>query len=282
MSSETMSLYDKVEQTRAEIFAATESKPLIGVILGSGLGALAESLDSPSTVSYSELTHLPKSTVPGHAGRYVSGLVDSIPIGVLAGRAHYYEGYEISDLTIGVRSLVALGCKAVIITNAAGGIHSEYRQGDLMVITDHINTIWQNPMRGPHDPRLGERFIDMTQAYDRALRRILHQTAQARGMTIQNGVYAAVSGPSYETPAEIRMLRAIGADAVGMSSVYEAIAARHAGARVVGLSLISNLAAGIEDIALSHEDVTATAASVADSTVQLLKQFIPKAAKALS
>jgi len=151
-----------------------------------------------------------------------------------------------------------------------------------MVITDHINTIWQNPMRGPHDPRLGERFIDMTQAYDRALRRILFQTAQSRGMTIQNGVYAAVSGPSYETPAEIRMLRAIGADAVGMSSVYEVIAARHAGARVVGLSLISNLAAGIEDQALSHEDVTATAASVAGITVQLLKEFIPRAAKALA
>jgi purine-nucleoside phosphorylase len=281
MSTKQLNLHDKVMQTRDQIVEATGSKPQLGVILGSGLGALAESLEDMRTISYADLPHIPKSTVPGHAGRFVAGNVDNVEIAVLAGRSHYYEGYSLGELTVGVRALAALGCTGVLVTNAAGGIHSEYRPGDLMVIADHINLQWNNPLRGPNDDRLGARFIDMTMAYDRRLRRVLHRTARDHNLDLHDGVYAAISGPSYETPAEIRMLRAIGADAVGMSTVHEVIAARHAGMRVVGLSLISNLAAGIEDKALSHEEVTATAAAVAGPTVELAKAFIPRAAKEL-
>ena len=282
MSTKQLSLYDKVMETKNQIVDATGCKPTMGVILGSGLGALAESLDNMRSVSYSDLPHIPKSTVPGHAGRFVAGFVDDVEIAVLAGRSHYYEGHDLSELTIGVRALAAMGCKGVLVTNAAGGIHSEYQPGDLMVIVDHINMQWNNPLRGPNDDRLGARFIDMTMAYDRRLRRILHKTAGEHKLNLHDGVYAAISGPSYETPAEIRMLRAIGADAIGMSTVHEVIAARHAGLRVVGITLVSNLAAGIEDAALSHEEVTATASSVAERTVRLLKAFIPKAAQELS
>jgi purine-nucleoside phosphorylase len=278
MSKTQLSLYDKVMDTRDRMAQATDCKPVIGVILGSGLGALADSLDNSRSLSYADLPHIPKSTVPGHSGRFVAGEVDDVPVAVLAGRSHYYEGHDLAELTIGVRALIALGCRGIIVTNAAGGIHSEYRRGDLMVIMDHINMQWNNPLRGLNDERLGERFIDMTMAYDRKLRRLLHQTARSHSITLQNGVYACISGPTYETPAEIRMLRTVGADAIGMSTVHEVIAARHAGARVVGISLISNLAAGIEDAVLSHKEVTATAASVATKTVDLLKAFIPKAA----
>ena len=277
-----MQLHDKVIATRDAMREKTGSKPLIGFVLGSGLGAFAESLDDPRIVPYDELEHIPKSTVPGHAGRFVAGHVGDIEVAVLSGRAHYYEGIELSELTIAVRALVALGCRAVVVTNAAGGIHAEYRPGDLMVIVDHLNLHWVNPLRGPHDERLGPRFIDMSLAYDRRLRRVLHQTARSRKMNLHDGVYACVCGPSYETPAEIRMLRAIGADAVGMSTVYEVIAARHAGTRVVGLTLISNLAAGIGDKALSPSEVTETAGKVADATVQLLRDYVPAVAQELN
>jgi len=276
-----MKLYDKVQETAATIQSKTECNPLIGFVLGSGLGAFGGSLDNTRTISYTDLPHIPSSSVPGHAGQFVTGTVDGTEVAVLSGRSHFYEGHELSDLTVGVRALVALGCKALVITNAAGGIHAEYRPGDLMVIVDHLNLHWQNPLRGPNDERMGIRFLDMNQAYDRRLRRQLHVASRKQKLSLHEGVYACVSGPTYETPAEIRMLRALGADAVGMSSVYEVIAARHAGARTVGLSLISNLAAGIGDDALSHEEVTETAHSVAGTTVQLLKDFIPLAAQEL-
>ena len=273
-----LSLYDKVMATRDTISERTGAKPVFGVILGSGLGALAESLDDSQFVPYTDLEHIPRSTVPGHAGRMVMGKVGGIEIAVMSGRSHYYEGHSLSELTIGVRALVALGCRGVVVTNAAGGIRTDFHPGDLMCISDHMNLQWQNPLMGINDERLGPRFVDMTLAYDRRLRRILHKKAEARGTTLHDGVYAAISGPSYETPAEIRMLRAIGADAVGMSTVHEVIAARHAGARVCGMSLISNLAAGIEDAELSHAEVTATAKRSQGGTVQLLKDFLPAAA----
>jgi len=263
------------------MYEKTQSAPVLGFILGSGLGRLTEALENPKEVPYGELPHIPQSTVPGHAGRFVTGTVAGVPVAMLSGRSHFYEGHDLSELTIGVRAMIALGCKGIVATNAAGGIHTEFRPGDLMCIRDHINMQWHNPLRGPPDERLGPRFLDMTLAYDRRLRRILHKRADALGIALHDGVYAAISGPSYETPAEIRMMRVIGADAVGMSTVHEVIAARHAGARVAGISLISNLAAGIEDAELSHEEVTAIAKRVVDTPINLLKSFIPHAAKEL-
>ncbi|MFT5430553.1 MAG: purine-nucleoside phosphorylase [Myxococcota bacterium] len=279
MSQSDLSLYDKVQATAATLREMTDCKPVIGVVLGSGLGAFAESLEDKKYVKYGELEHVAQSTVPGHAGQLVSGTISGVEIVVLSGRSHFYEGHSLSELTIPVRALVALGCKAIVVTNAAGGISTEYVPGDLMSIADHLNLQWVNPLRGATDERLGERFMDMSHAYDRKLRKQLHALAKKLKVPMHSGVYACVSGPSYETPAEIRMLRTMGADAVGMSTVHEVIAARHAGARVVGLSLISNRAAGIEEATLSHEEVTATAGRVAERTVELLKAFIPKAAK---
>ena len=271
--------YDKVLQTAETIREHAPCSPLIGFVLGSGLGAFAESLENARTVPYEVLDHIPKSTVAGHAGRFVTGSVGEVEVAVLSGRAHFYEGHTLAELTIGVRALVALGCQAIVVTNAAGGIHTEYQPGDLMVIVDHLNLHWQNPLRGPHDERMGIRFLDMSLAYDRRLRRCLHKASRKQSLHLHDGVYACVPGPSYETPAEVRMLRTLGADAVGMSTVYEVIAARHAGARTLGLSLISNQAAGITDAKLSHEEVTVTAQSVAAATVQLLNDFIPLAAE---
>lgn len=275
-------LYDKVIATRDQIREVTGCQPALGLILGSGLGGLIDALDDPRSVPYTELPHIPQSTVPGHAGRFVCGTIGGVPVAMLAGRSHFYEGHELDELTIGARALVALGCKGLIVTNAAGGIRTDFRPGDLMAISDHINLQWKNPLRGPHDERLGERFVDMTGAYDRRLRRLLHQKASAAGLILHDGVYAAISGPSYETPAEIRMMRTIGADAIGMSTVHEVIAARHAGARIVGVSLISNLAAGIDDKALSHDEVTATAQRVVRNPIRLITDFIPVAAEELA
>ena len=278
-----LTLYDKVIATRDTIAARLGGRtPVIGIILGSGLGAIAHAAEEPITVPYDDLAHVPRSTVPGHAGMFVFGRLAGMEAAIMSGRTHYYEGHELSELTVGVRTMVALGCKAILVTNAAGGIHAEYRPGDLMCITDHINMQWVNPLRGPPDERLGPRFLDMSLAYDRELRRLLAKEAEARKIRMHMGVYAAISGPSYETPAEIKALRALGADAVGMSTVHEVIAARHAGARVIGLSLISNLAAGIEDAALSHEEVTATANRVADRTIELLVGFLTKANKEIT
>ncbi len=281
-----LSLYDRVMSTRDALAQRTPARPVIGFVLGSGLGRLVGALKDPQVVPYAELEHVPRSTVPGHAGKLVLGHVDGrsgpVHVAMLSGRAHLYEGHDVAELTIAVRALIALGCRAMVLTNAAGGIHTEYRPGDLMVITDHLNLQWKNPLSGPHDERLGARFIDMTHAYDRPLRARLHEAARGLKVRLHDGIYAAVPGPSYETPAEVRMLRTLGADAVGMSTVHETIAARHAGARVVGLSLISNVAAGIEDAALSHEEVTATADRVAQEATTLLERFIPMAAEELA
>jgi purine-nucleoside phosphorylase len=279
----SMTLYDKVVATAATLKERTGIAPQVGVVLGSGLGALSESIEDAEIVSYSDLEHIPRSTVPGHAGRYVAGSVAGVNVGILSGRSHFYEGHDLAELTIAIRALVHLGAKAVIVTNAAGGIHTEYVPGDLMTIADHLNLQWVNPLRGHGDERLGPRFLDMSQAYDKPLRALLRRLARKHNVPMHSGVYACVSGPSYETPAEVRMLRTMGADAVGMSTVHEVIAARHAGARVVGMSLISNRAAGIEgDVKLSHSEVTATAERVAKRTVKLLRAFIPAVAKELA
>ena len=281
MNEQQLPLFDRVLGTCDVLRERTGCRPRVGFVLGSGLGAFAGSVDDRQAVSYEALEHMPRSTVPGHSGNFVFGRVAGIEVAVMAGRAHYYEGHDLGDLTIGVRTLVALGCEAVVVTNAAGGIRPEFQPGDLMCLADHMNLQWQSPLRGPHDPRLGVRFLDMSQAYDPALREQLHVAAEALGIRLHDGVYAALTGPTYETPAEVRMLGILGADAIGMSTVYEVVAARHAGARVVGISLISNLAAGIQKTALSHAEVTETAAAVAGSTVQLLRDFVPLAAAVL-
>ncbi len=283
MNQNSLCLYDKVVATRDAIRARIGDRaPIIGLVLGSGLGGIATAAEDAVTIPYTEFEHIPRSTVPGHAGTFVFGRIAGVDVAIMNGRTHYYEGHDLADLTIGVRAMVMLGCKAILLTNAAGGIHTDHRPGDLMCITDHINMQWVNPLRGPADDRLGPRFLDMSLAYDRELRRLLAKEAVARKIKLHMGVYAAISGPSYETPAEIKAMRVMGADAVGMSTVHEAIASRHAGARVIGISLISNLAAGIEDAALSHEEVTATANRVADRTIDLLVGFLPKAAKELA
>ncbi len=279
----TLSLYDKVMATRDALRERIgDRSPVMALILGSGLGAIADAAEDAAVVSYDDLEHIPRSTVPGHAGQFVCGKIAGVECIIMSGRTHFYEGHDLSELTVGVRAMIALGARGVLVTNAAGGIHTEYRPGDLMCITDHMNLQWVNPLRGPNDDRLGQRFVDMSLAYDRELRRILAKEAAAKKLTLHMGVYAAISGPSYETPAEIKAMRTLGADAVGMSTVHEVIAARHQGARVIGVSLISNLAAGIEDAALSHEEVTLTANRTASRTIELLTAFIPKAAKELA
>ena len=275
----TLSLYDRVVATAATIREKTQCQPVLGIILGSGLGALADAVEDAQIISYEELPHVPKSTVKGHAGKFVCGTLDGVSVIVMSGRSHVYEGHSPADLTVGIRAMIELGAKTMVVTNAAGGIQAEFRPGDLMIISDHINLQGSNPLLGIYDERLGPHFLDMSLAYDRKLRRLMQKAASRLSINLHSGVYCGVLGPVYETPAEIRMLRSIGADAVGMSTVCEVIAARHAGARVVGLSLISNLAAGIEDAALSHDEVTATAGRVASRTVSLLREFIPLAAR---
>ena len=275
----TLPLYERVMATATTIREKTQFTPVLGVILGSGLGALADAVEDAQVVSYDELPYVPKSTVKGHAGKFVCGTLDGVQVIVMSGRSHIYEGHSPADLTVGVRAMIELGAKTMVVTNAAGGIHTEFRPGDLMAILDHINMQGSNPLFGIHDERLGPHFLDMTLPYDRKLRRLMQKAASQLSITLHSGVYCGVLGPVYETPAEVRMLRSLGADAVGMSTVCEVIAARHAGARVVGLSLISNLAAGLEDTALSHDEVTATAERVAARTVALLRTFIPLAAR---
>ncbi len=221
-------------------------RPRIGIITGSGLGDLADQVRSPDVIPYRDIPLFPVSTVEGHSGQLVLGSLGGQPVAVMQGRAHYYEGYTMQQVVFPVRALQALGIEALIVTNAAGGMNESFRAGDLMLIADHINIpglTGQNPLRGPNDPSLGPRFPNMAQVYDPALRRQAHQAAAELGFSLREGVYAMLSGPAFETPAELRFLRRIGADAVGMSTAPEATAARHGGMHVLGISLISNLVA---------------------------------------
>lgn len=258
---------------------APGAAPKVGIILGSGLGAFADALEGPTKIPYSELPNFPLSGVPGHAGRLVLGMLGGEPIVAMQGRVHYYEGYSPQEVAFPARVLCALGIKALVVTNAAGGINLGFQVGDLMAITDHLNLAGYNPLIGPNDPKLGPRFPDMTQAYDPWLLEVLRQSAHATGMRLREGVYACLSGPSYETPAEIRMLRTLGADAVGMSTVPEVVAAAHMGVKVAGISCITNLAAGISQHKLSHEEVGETAERVRGVFQKLLERFLPEAAK---
>ncbi|MEN9796494.1 MAG: hypothetical protein RL653_190 [Pseudomonadota bacterium] len=274
-----MALYDLLQETLAVIRArAPGLSPEVGIILGSGLGDFADTLEDRVAIPYQELPHFPHSSVPGHAGRLVLGKLGGRTVVAMQGRVHAYEGYSNVQVAFPARVLCGLGIRTLVVTNAAGGIHADLRPGDLMIISDHVNLSGWNALTGPNDDRLGPRFPDMSHAYHPELRRLLGKVARAQGLQLREGVYAMVAGPSYETPAEIRMLRTLGADAVGMSTVPEVVAASHMGVRVAGISCITNLAAGIGHQPLSHEEVAETAGRVRNVFVRLLSEFLPAAA----
>jgi purine-nucleoside phosphorylase len=250
--------------------------PRIALVLGSGLGAFADELTDAVSVPYEEIPGFARSTVKGHAGKLVIGKADNIEVACLQGRFHYYEGYSFDEVTFPIRTLCALGCTVLVLTNAAGGVNSGFEAGTLMLITDHINLLGANPLRGANDDRWGARFPDMSAVYDRELMSHAREAAAEVEVDLRHGVYAALSGPSYETPAEIRMLRALGADAVGMSTVPEAIIARHMGIKVLGISCITNMAAGVLDRPIDHAEVMETGEQVATTFGELLRRTIPK------
>lgn len=271
-----ISIYNQIEEAVAFIKSRASLCPEVGVVLGSGLGEFAEIITEKVVIPYDEIPHFKIVSVVGHAGRLVIGKINGKSVAVMQGRYHYYEGHDIREVVFPVRVLCSLGVKKLLLTNAAGGINSMLVPGDLMIIRDHINMMGLNPLRGENDERMGPRFPDMSRVYDENLMAIIAEAMQALGMGVKKGVYLALSGPSYETPAEIRMLAAIGADAVGMSTVPEAIAARHMGIAVAGISCVCNFAAGISKTPLSHKEVTETANRVKDQFIRLLSTVIPK------
>jgi len=248
----------------------------IGVVLGSGLGAFADTLDGAFHTPYAEISGWPQSTALGHAGKLVTGRIGDTDVIVLAGRAHLYEGYTAAQVTFGIRELARRGVRSVVLTNAAGGINLNFAPGDLVLVSDHINLLGSNPLTGPNDDALGPRFPDMSEAYSREYREIAKAEAAELGIMLKEGVYAAVPGPSYETPAEIRYLRTIGADLVGMSTVPEAIAANYMGMKVLAISCVTNMAAGILPQKLVHQEVLDTGERVRDTLEKLLRAILPK------
>ena len=248
----------------------------VGIVLGSGLGAFADTLEHGFETHYSEIVGWPATTVAGHAGKLVTGRIGSQDVVVLAGRAHLYEGYSAAQVVFGIRELARRGVKSVILTNAAGGINLSYQPGDLVLISDHINLTGTNPLTGANDETLGPRFPDMTEIYTASFRELAHQTAAGFGVKLKEGVYAGLLGPSYETPAEIRYLRTIGADLVGMSTTLEAIAAAHAGMQVLGISCVTNMAAGVLPKKLVHEEVLAVGEQVRETMIKLLTAIAPQ------
>jgi purine-nucleoside phosphorylase len=269
-----MANYDEIKAAADAVRARVRDVPAAAIVLGSGLGDFAGSLDDAVSLAYGDLPHWPPSTVAGHAGRLVVGTCRGHRIAALAGRSHLYEGHDPGTVTFAVRVLGVLGIKALIVTNAAGGVNTGFSQGALMLIDDHINLTGQNPLVGANDERLGPRFPDMSSVYSPRLRRIAEEAGQACGVALTHGVYAALLGPSYETPAEIRYLRTIGADAVGMSTVPEAIVARHMGIEVLGISCITNMAAGVLPRPLDHAEVMETARRVRGQFIALLEGII--------
>lgn len=270
-----ISLFEHAATAVAYIRARSSLSPAVGIILGSGLGAFADRIIDAVAIPFAEIPHFPKSTVPGHSGRLVMGMIDGVPVAVMQGRVHAYEGYSPREVTFPVRVLGLLGVKTLIVTNAAGGIRPGLKQGELVLISDHINFTGRNPVAGENDERFGPRFFDMTEAYSKRLRRLAASTAEGLGFTLTEGVYLCVLGPSFETPAEIRAFHELGADLVGMSTVQEVIVARQMGIEVLGISCVTNLAAGIQTGPLSHEEVMETGHRVADNFTRLLTALVP-------
>lgn len=276
-----MSYFDDVTEAANFLRARLgRLRPHLGIVLGSGLGAAADAVLNTVTVSYGDIPHFPKSTVEGHSGRIVAGNLGGTQVIVMQGRVHFYEGYSARDVTFPMRVLGALGVRAVILTNAAGGIAEGYRIGQLVLISDHINMMGWNPLAGPNEPRFafgrpdgGLRFCDMSEAYSKRLRQVAIQAAELEGEKLEEGVYVGVSGPSFETPAEIRAYRTLGATLVGMSTVPETIVARHMGIEVLGISCVTNLAAGLNHAPLSHTEVFETGKQVERKLAELLERL---------
>lgn len=268
------SLYERAEHATRVIRSRISVEPRIALVLGSGLGGFADDFEESVSIPYEDIPGFVRSTAQGHAGRLVIGKVDSVPVLAMQGRVHYYEGYSLEEVTFPVRTFGLLGVKTLVLTNAAGGINVELTQGALMVISDHLNLMGVNPLRGANDERFGPRFPDMTAVYSPELQELVIDEAKAIGIELRRGIYGALSGPSYETPAEIHLLRTLGADAVGMSTVPEAIVARHMGLDVIGISCITNMAAGISDEPINHEEVMATGDRVRETFAELLRRLI--------
>lgn len=264
-----------IEQAAEFLKNAGVEQPSVGLILGSGLGELASEAEDGLAIPYEDIPGFPVSTVEGHAGQLVYGTLGEKKVLAMQGRFHYYEGYSMKEVTFPVRVMKALGIESLIVTNAAGGVNESFSPGDLMIINDHINLTGDNPLLGPNDSNLGERFTDMSEAYDKEYQKLIRQSAESLDVTLQEGVYLGLTGPTYETPAEIRMIRTLGGDAVGMSTVPEVIVARHAGIRVAGISCITNLAAGMQE-SLNHEEVVETTEIVKDSFKELVKELLKK------
>jgi purine-nucleoside phosphorylase len=267
--------FARAESAAQFVLGQTPLRPAIGLVLGSGLGGFADELSEATKIPYANIPFFPRSTAVGHAGQMVIGRVGEVSVAAMQGRVHLYEGYSPQEVTFPTRVFGSMGVRALILTNAAGGINLEYKQGALVVVADHINLQGHNPLVGPNDDRWGTRFPDMTQAYWKPYREIVLLAAHRLGKTVYQGVYAGLLGPSYETPAEIRYLRTIGADLVGMSTIPEVIVARHMGMKVLAISCVTNMAAGISDEVLNHEDVLKTADRVKGEFVALLRAVLP-------
>ncbi|MBV8892022.1 MAG: purine-nucleoside phosphorylase [Acidobacteria bacterium] len=270
--------YSRAESAAQFLLAKTPLRPRIGIVLGSGLGGLADELGDAERIPYSEIPYFPPSTAVGHAGRMVIGKTGDVPVAAMQGRVHLYEGYSPQQVAFPIRVFARLGIRALVLTNAAGGINLEYKQGGLVIISDHINLQGCNPLVGMNDERLGLRYPDMTQAYSKLYRQAALEEARRLGLTAYEGVYAGMLGPSFESPAEIRFLRTIGADLVGMSTISEVVAARHMGLKVLAISCVTNMAAGILDQVLTHEEVLETGERVKGAFTALIKQVLPRIA----
>jgi len=267
-------LYERAEHAARIIRSRTTEAPRIAIILGSGLGAFADDFENAVSIEYEDITGFPRSTAEGHAGRLVIGKIDQVPLMAMQGRVHFYEGYSLEQVTFPIRVFKLLGIKTLILTNASGGVNVQFSQGALMIISDHLNLLGDNPLRGPNDTRFGPRFPDMTAVYSPELQEIVIEEAKALNVEVRRGIYAALAGPSYETPAEIHLMRTLGADAVGMSTVPEAIVARHMDLEVLGISCITNMAAGLSDEPINHDDVMATGDRVRETFTQLLRKVV--------
>lgn len=268
--------YGKLMRCYESFRKKIDFKPRVAIVLGSGLGDFADTIKVEAELSYHEIEEFPVSTVPGHAGKFIFGTLGEVPVVCMKGRVHYYEGYPIGDVVLPTRLMKLMGAEILFLTNASGGVNQEFRAGDLMMITDHISVFAPNPLIGPNIGELGTRFPDMSTVYDKELQEILRQTAKEYGIALKEGVYVQFTGPSFESPAEIRMTRALGGDAVGMSTVVEAIAANHMGMRICGISCVCNLAAGMTENPLTHKEVQEAADKAAPLFTKLVAESVKK------
>ena len=274
--STSLTVYERVEHAARTIRSRFGEEVRVALVLGSGLGAFADDIEDSVVIPYEEIPGFARPTVEGHMGRLVLGKIEGVTVAAMQGRFHYYEGYAFEEVIFPIRMFNLLGAKSLVLTNAAGGINVAFDQGALMIISDHLNLMGMSPLRGLHDERFGQRFPDMTEVYSHDYQELAVEEARAMGLELRRGIYAALSGPSYETPAEIRMLRILGADAVGMSTVPEAIAAQQMGIKILGISCITNMAAGVIGEPINHQEVIDTGERVRDTFKELLRRVIPR------